>query len=481
MQLKNKINSSFLFSLAKTTTFVVFIYLLSFVLLLSSCKRSTAPQNDQPPVQQPVPLFNLTLQDSTCTEVWLKLRIDSTYLHKNFILKRDGKIINQFTLKQNDTLLYDQNLQPAQTYKYRAFVQDSLKILDSSNVLTATTMDTTSHDFNWQTYEFGGQGGSSSFYDVAIIEENDPSGGDSQTGIWAVGEIYTADDKYNAAHWDGEKWELKKILFHTFCDHGTLIPYPARAVFFIDNTLLISSGSEITFIKNGTQIKNQCTPVSINKIWGTSSTDLYVVGNNGLIAHYDGQNWQRIESSTVLTLTDIYGGVGNKIYIVGIDYKQYLGVVLMYDGNSCQKLIEGAVQSSGFDFDQLFKTQLYGTTEGIWVDEIGTLYTVGNLLYWYRFSKWDYVRSLPENFVGGDPYDTYRGYLHAIRGNAINDIFVFGEGNTIIHFNGISWKKLGPAYQAFSDRYWYACAVKGDLVVGVGSIHGKGRIILLRR
>ncbi len=110
----------------------LFLFLMCLVLLLSSCKRSTAPQNDQPPVQQPEPFFTLTLQDSTCTEVWLRLSTDSTYLHKNFILKRDAKIVDQFTLKQNDTLLYDENLQPAQTYNYQVFVQDSLKILDST-------------------------------------------------------------------------------------------------------------------------------------------------------------------------------------------------------------------------------------------------------------------------------------------------------------------------------------------------------------
>jgi len=44
-------------------------------------------------------------------------------------------------------------------------------------------MDTTSHNFTWQTWTFG-EHSSSRLYDVAIINENN---------IWAVGEIYMKD------------------------------------------------------------------------------------------------------------------------------------------------------------------------------------------------------------------------------------------------------------------------------------------------
>ena len=82
-----------------------------------------------------------------------------------------------------------------------------------SEAVTVTTMDTTSHNFTWQTFTFGGQGGSSTLFDVAIINEND---------IWAVGEMYVYDSTgapvlYNAVHWDGSKWELKRIKYFGQC------------------------------------------------------------------------------------------------------------------------------------------------------------------------------------------------------------------------------------------------------------------------
>ena len=45
----------------------------------------------------------------------------------------------------------------------------------------------------------------------------------------------------------------------------------------------------------------------MNKIWGTSSQDLYVVGYGGNIAHYNGSSWTKIESGTDLDIQDIWG------------------------------------------------------------------------------------------------------------------------------------------------------------------------------
>ncbi len=50
-------------------------------------------------------------------------------------------------------------------------------------------MDTTSHNFTWQTCTFG-EHSNSVLYDVAIIDENN---------IWAVGEIYMNDYGSNLA------------------------------------------------------------------------------------------------------------------------------------------------------------------------------------------------------------------------------------------------------------------------------------------
>lgn len=102
---------------------------------------------------------------------------------------------------------------------------------------------------------------------------------------------------------------MKRIEFYTFCPQGTGLGfYPARSIFAIDNeNLIISSGSQVAYIKNGKQVKKECVPISINKLWGSKSNDLYAVGYNDNIAHWDGVRWGKIESGTDVDFKDIYG------------------------------------------------------------------------------------------------------------------------------------------------------------------------------
>ncbi|MEO8400082.1 MAG: hypothetical protein ABI550_09775 [Ignavibacteriaceae bacterium] len=92
--------------------------------------------------------------------------------------------------------------------------------------------DTTSHNFTWQTFEFG-EHSSSVLYDVAIIDENN---------IYAVGEIYLNDslgqadlEPYNLARWDGQKWDLNKIYY---LQNGSTFINPIRSIFvFNENNI----------------------------------------------------------------------------------------------------------------------------------------------------------------------------------------------------------------------------------------------------
>ncbi|BAP55276.1 hypothetical protein THII_0979 [Thioploca ingrica] len=40
-------------------------------------------------------------------------------------------------------------------------------------------------------------------------------------------------------------------------------------------------------------------------IWGSASNDVFAVGAGGLISHYDGSQWQEMESGTLFNLNGI--------------------------------------------------------------------------------------------------------------------------------------------------------------------------------
>ena len=102
-------------------------------------------------------------------------------------------------------------------------------------------------------------------------------------------------------------------------------------------------------------------------------------------------------------------------------------------------------------------------------------------MFQYKNDKWDYVRSLPENYIGGNPGASYRGFISSIRGNASNDFVVAGDRNTLKHFNGINWQQIGLPYSPSSSIIWYKVEQKGNTIVAVGDYGSKAFIILLNR
>src|SRR5690606_15170671 len=172
-----------------------------------SCNTTEPPD---PPVP-PVPELKIELEDVSCTEAWINLTTKDLTLPAELTLKQynptGDSISKSLVLNTQDTLLYIDSLLPSQTYRFHSIIQS---INHSSNEISVTTMDTTSHDFTFETWTFGTIG-SSVLYDVAIIDENN---------IIAVGEIMVADSSpngyttYNAVHWDGNEWELLRIPYN---------------------------------------------------------------------------------------------------------------------------------------------------------------------------------------------------------------------------------------------------------------------------
>ena len=69
--------------------------------------------------------------------------------------------------------------------------------------------------------------------------------------------------------------------------------------------------------------------VALIDVWGSSSTDVFAVGQNGVICHYDGTGWSEMSSGTNKHLQGVWGTATDNVYAVG-----YSGTILNYDGTS---------------------------------------------------------------------------------------------------------------------------------------------------
>ena len=418
-------------------SFIFFLFLFSFF-LFSSCRKSTEPLYNPQTLQ-------LTVADVSCTEAWLKLKAqiaqkDSSEL-KLQLYRNDSLIVNK-PLIATDSVLYVDGLQPATTYSFSAKVLKNGKIQATGNKLPVTTMDTTSHNFTWQTFEFGGQSGSSEFNDVAIIDEND---------IWAVGEIHTKDtdhwnedstkwlQPYNAAHWDGEKWELKRIPFVDRNGYAWVTPlYSIWA--FSKNDIWFEGGVHWNGNRFVSLRKNINFPSHVNKIWGTSDNNLYIVGNKGLIAHYDGKQWQRIESGTDLNFYSIWGEGANIFCIATKKFTEVNPQIFRI------KNLKAYEYQWPYSYLQL--------PYGLWFGK-KKMYVCGSKVFT--------VELLNSQLKVKTEYQPV-SFLNTIKGDGYNNIFTVGAYGYIYHFNGITWKAVTNR----SAKYFFNMDLKNNMVVLVG-------------
>jgi len=52
-------------------------------------------------------------------------------------------------------------------------------------------------------------------------------------------------------------------------------------------------------------------------VWGTSSSDVFAVGSEGTILHYDGTQWSEMPSGTRDWLTSVWGTSSGDVVVVG--------------------------------------------------------------------------------------------------------------------------------------------------------------------
>ncbi len=410
------------------------------------------------PERNPNRTLNLTVEDASCTEAWIKLNETNAELPASVKLYANDSLKQTLELTSADTLIYDEGLLPNRAYAYRAELIKPQKPTVKSQTVTAATLDTTSHDFTWETFTFGGVNGSSYLRDVAIINEND---------IWAVGEIHTEDDfdslghyqPYNAVHWNGQEWELRRALFL----------YQGNLMFSSIHSILAFSSDDIWFEAgihwNGENFETIPFNVEfnshVNAMWGTSSSDFYVVGNNGNIAHYDGSSWEKIESGTELPFGTIYG-----------DYNEEKGEYEIIV-NAFTPMSE---PNRVIKYYHLNNGRLTEIDPEYTFPPSGHSWFISGRRYYFAGSRTLTAANAPKDW---EEINFSPPFYSDACGTNFNDVFLVGNYGRVVHYNGVTWKDYGCPV---SFNGWYGkCQAKGNIMVAVGLDSYFARLIIGRR
>ena len=396
----------------------------------------------------------LEAEDASCTEAWLNLKIESIALPIEITLFQGDSLLFTTNINSSDTTLFVDNLLPNQNYSFYSAMSPFSHSILKSNVASVTTMDTTSHNFIWETFEFGEQS-NSYFKDVAIINENN---------IWAVGEIHTNEtdqfdsngvwvQPYNAVHWDGTTWELKRILVDF---HGNMIFLSLEGIFafsatdiWLVSSLPIHGDGEKWKIYDVREFTN--SDLSLSKAWGSSSNDMYFVGRAGSIAHYNGSSWEKIESGTEVGLLDICGiknstNNGYEVYFTIADNQGSISKITY--NNSIQEI-------------NLTHVNFIRTIWGLNEKEI----LVGGVGLFKQKDKIWIKEKLDMEVLVMD-----------IDGENYNNIVSVGLNGVLNYYNGISWK----THEILNGNL-STVSVKNNIIATIGMKFNYENVIIIGR
>ena len=226
------------------------------------------------------------------------------------------------------------------------------------------------------------------------------------------------------------------------------------------------------------------TDKALKGVWGSSTSDVFVVGSGGTILHSNGSTWSAMKSGTTENLQGVYGSSSDNVFAVGEN-----GLVLKYDGTNWTKTSSSTNQNlnavwgdSGTDFfvageygtilrcNQQSCTEMTGFTasfsyNGIWGTSNSDLFAVGanGSIMHYDGSAWSDMES------GTDEI------LMSIWGNSTDDVFAAGMNGTILQYDGETWdimpvvKKDFYAICGASNKYVLTAGQDGKILRYNGS------------
>lgn len=434
--------------------------LLFLITTGATCKGPTKPD----PVSIPI---DITIEDVGVTTVRLNIAVEADSAKQHYRLTRDNALHLEGAFTGMDTTITDDGLVPAATYTYRAFSLHNGQLVDSSNVVQLTTLDTTGRVFTWEVDSIGSY--VSILRDVSVIADDD---------IWAVGKLggWSEDPdllQYNALHWDGLEWEPVYIKYKHLSTTTSDSAYglsEVTAVHAIRSDAVWAAGSTPYFYDGETWTSYQHENSNWYKwthstidIWARYDDDVYFVGRDGYAHHWDGTDFTRIDLGTEYDLVNVSGS-DDRVFIVANNRHLAGSSVYEHSAGLWRRLLDSyeidedpAIgQWGGFYSVEVFgDTAYFGTSSGL-------------LKYAYDAETFTLV---PDSVIG-IPFFT----IEEVGVVAPNDIHLFNFDERYYHFNGLNWKR-------YDDHLDSGMLIRGadfheNTAVMVGWLPGLGAMII---
>lgn len=196
-------------------------------------------------------------------------------------------------------------------------------------------------------------------------------------------------------------------------------------------------------------------PASLMAVWGTSASDVWIVGGRTHLAggptilRYDGTAWSELESGqSSLDLWWVFGFDGHDVFVSGTG-----GTILRYR--------DGA-------FEKMATPRLAGTIFGMWGATPNDLWAVGfassggGFVWRYDGVRWT------ELVVPGLPPQVFK-----VHGRAADDVWISCSEGTVLHWNGSSLTSSSTGLTA----PLFSIVTISDATIAIGGENNEGEIV----
>lgn len=306
-------------------------------------------------------------------------------------------------------------------------LQTCKKITDP--LTTQYDPDTTSHNFEWVVDTLHAP----NTYQILISD----IWGTDENNVWIVG--HSDSSPYQIWHWNGREWQnIKPTLFGARASFRAITGFAADDIWIVGSAIyqfdpnpeqphrryiLHYDGSEW-------QHFDAILAPHAGSVWGTSSDNLFVGCDSGIVLHKKGQAWEKQRMPNNAQIIQLDGIDKDHIYATGVQNRyDYLfsyedGEWMSIDSVNNRQLVEN------WHFGHI-----------LWASPDVGFFSAG------ESGIFEYVNSSWERLLDGRPFGPpYR----SIYGSARNNIFAAALFNDVYHYNGVYWKR-----DSFFDSYYF--------------------------
>jgi len=270
--------------------------------------------------------------------------------------------------------------------------------------------------------------------------------GTSPTNLWATG--IGVWSEYNLWHYDGSKWTKGNLKEFGHISPNSIIGFSDNNIWLAGEQGKIWNGDGKIWTESFKYNSGENRPVVFSGIWGDSPDNIYAVGaynslinnkdyNKGLILHYNGSKWQRVQlEENRYQFFHIYreNKVNSNYYLMGTatDYSDWSDTLKFFefDGNRVREIYSQFYTSNTMLGMILMQGKIY--------------FFINSDMCRYINGRFEVIKTIP---------GTNKGYV--LGGRNENDLF-FAMPEGIAHFNGTD---LQIIYKKPEFTYIYHLAV----------------------